>query len=301
VNEVGDDERVSSAAFADGAALRIEIPSVEGPVVLEQVLDAAASYGVTVNRVSQGSGAMLLTDAELRRMAELGASHGVEVCLFVGPRGSWDTGVFAHLPDGSPLAGAVRGNEQMRYALADIERAVELGIRGFLVADLGLLREVVRRQADGGLPAGICWKVSAYLAVANASTVSLLEELGATTVNVPSDLPVGQLREMRAASSLPLDIYVEAPDSMGGTVRVMEVAELVAAGAPLHAKFGLSNVASVYPAGGHLEATAVAAGREKVRRAAIAMEWLDRFAPGTVQSAPHAAGACVPVAPGAGQ
>lgn len=281
--------------FADGASLRIEIPSVEGPVVLRSVLDAARHHGVTVNRVSQGSGGMLLTGADLDEMATLGAEHGVEVCLFVGPRAGWDTGVFAHSPGGGSMFGAIRGADQMRLALADVERSVEHGIRSFLVADLGLLRELRLRQGDGRLPTGLCWKISAYLAAANPSMLELLAELGATTINVPADLSAGHLAEMRAAVDLPLDLYVEAPDGMGGTVRIMEVAELVEAGAPLHAKFGLANMPSVYPAGRQVEAVAVAAGAEKVRRAAIGLEWLERFAPGVRQSEPGAEGIFTPV------
>ena len=72
-------------SFPDGAAFRIEIPSVEGPKVLEAVLRAAGAEGVTVNRVSQGSGAVLMRAVELRDMAQAGLEAGVEVCLFVGP------------------------------------------------------------------------------------------------------------------------------------------------------------------------------------------------------------------------
>ena len=77
--------RDQGTSFPDGAAFRIEIPSVEGPKVLEAVLRAAEAEGITVNRVSQGSGAVLMRAVELRDMARPGA--GVEVCLFVG-RGS---------------------------------------------------------------------------------------------------------------------------------------------------------------------------------------------------------------------
>ncbi|MBP6440052.1 MAG: hypothetical protein KA259_00485 [Caldilineaceae bacterium] len=66
----------SVARFADGGHYRIEIPSVEGPAAMRAVLEAAQSYGLTIHRVSQGSGMMLLTDAELREMASLGAASG---------------------------------------------------------------------------------------------------------------------------------------------------------------------------------------------------------------------------------
>ena len=83
---------MSEARFADGLRYRIEIPSVEGPEVLRAVLDEADERGVAVRRVSQGSGVMMLTDAEISEMAAIGAERGVEVSLFLGPRGAWDAG-----------------------------------------------------------------------------------------------------------------------------------------------------------------------------------------------------------------
>ena len=83
---------MSDARFSDGLRYRIEIPSVEGPTVFRAVLEEATARDVPVRRVSQGSGVMLLTDAEIAELAELGAEHGIEVSLFLGPRGAWDTG-----------------------------------------------------------------------------------------------------------------------------------------------------------------------------------------------------------------
>src|SRR5215210_7407166 len=83
---------MSDARFADGLRYRIEIPSVEGPSVMRAVLEEADARGVPVRRVSQGSGVMMLTDVELDEMAQLGADRGIEVSLFIGPRGAWDTG-----------------------------------------------------------------------------------------------------------------------------------------------------------------------------------------------------------------
>ena len=132
----------SQARFPDGAHFRIEIPSVEGPQVLRAVVEAADQYGITVNRVSQGSGAMLLSAAELSEMSKIAAATGIEVSLFVGPREEWDIGRAAASADGPALAGQLRGTRQLRYAIDDILRAVEQGIRGFLIADTGLLQLV---------------------------------------------------------------------------------------------------------------------------------------------------------------
>jgi hypothetical protein len=290
-------QRESTGTFPDGAAFRIEIPSVEGPRVLDAVLAAAEAEGVTVNRVSQGSGAVLLRASELRDMAQAGHDAGTEVCLFVGPRERYGPGAHPRSPDGAAHGDQVRGIRQLRYALEDVLRAVEQGIRSFLVADLGLLRAVTAAQARGDLPAAIVWKVSAAMAPSNPLTLRVLEELGGggITVNIPSDVTVAELGDMRAASGVPLDLYVESPDALGGIVRGHELGELIAAGAPLYAKFGLRNAAGVYPSGRHLEAVAAVNAAEKVHRAAVALEWLDRLSPGLPQSKPGAAGLGVPV------
>ena len=109
-------------------------------------------------------------------------------------------------------------------------------------------------------------------------------------MNIPADATLAELAEMRAAVSLPLDLYVEAPDPLGGVVRGQELGDLIKAGAPLYAKFGLRNAQAVYPSGHHLEAVACANAIEKVHRAAVALEWLERLSPGLVQSKPGAAG-----------
>lgn len=287
----------SAARFPDGAHFRIEIPSVEGPAVLRAVLEQAAAEGVTVNRVSQGSGAMLLSAAELAEMARLGADSGIEVSLFVGPREEWDTGRAAHSADGQAFAGRLRGTRQLRYAVEDVVRAVEQGIRGFLIADTGLLQLVSEMQAAGELPASIVWKISAVLAPSNPLSLRQLEQLGGTTINVPSDITIGQLAEMRAATSVPIDLYVESPDAMGGVVRGHEAADLVAVAAPMYVKFGLRNSRLLYPSGLHLVHEAAAIGREKVHRAGVALEWMRRSGLDLIQSEPGATGLGIPQPP----
>ena len=287
----------STKRFPDGAEFRLEIPSVEGPSVLAEVIAAAAAAGVVINRVSQGSGGMLLTKAELEEMAGLASDAGMEVALFVGPRAGFDTGGLVRTPGGAVHYGALRGLRQIGYAVADIERCAEAGIRSFLVADLGLLATLVDLQRSGDLPPEIVWKVSAYLASSNASTLKVLERMGAGTVNIASDVTLNQLAEMRAHVDIPIDLYLETPDAMGGFVRGHEIADFVEAGAPLYIKMGLRNARGVYPGGGHLVNDAIAMAREKVHRCAVALEWLDRERPGSVQSRPHAKGMAIPAPP----
>lgn len=270
----------SERRFPDGRAWRIEIPSVEGPAAMEAVIAEADARQVPVHRVSQGSGMMLLLDSEITAMVEMGAEREIEVCLFVGPRGSFDVGASARSDDGAALRSAVRGQRQLTQALAEVERAAELGVRSVLVGDIGLLAELGRRRRSGRLPADFRLKVSALAAPANPSSYALLSELGANSINVHSDHSLPELAEFRAAGDAVLDVYVEAPDSLGGFVRYPEIAEFVRVAAPIHLKFGLRNAPSVYPSGAHLAAIVESAVREKVRRAQIGLEYLQRAGSG---------------------
>ncbi len=280
--------------FPDGAHFRVEIPSVEGPEALAAVFESGDALGLLVNRVSQGSGAMLLSEAELREMATIGADRGIEVSLFVGPRDEWDLGASSRSPDGPGFAGRIRGARQLRYAFEDVQRATEQGIRSFLVADSGLLELLADSQRRGELPSETIWKVSALMAPTNPATFAQLERLGASTINVPSDMTLGQLAELRSVSDLPIDLYVESPDSTGGIVRGHEVGDLISVAAPMYSKFGLRNSRGLYPSGLHLRNDVIAIAREKVRRAAIALEWLARMNPDLVQSGPGAKGLGLP-------
>ena len=272
---------MSDARFADGLRYRIEIPSVEGPKVLAAVLEEAEQRSVPVRRVSQGSGVMMLTDAEIRELAELGASAGVEVSLFLGPRGAWDTGGQSLVT--AAAGGVARGDTGVADSVAEVTRGVALGIRSFLVADLGILRVLGELRRAGELPASLVLKTSVLLPCANAATARTLDELGATTINVSTDLSAAELSELRAACAAPLDVYVEVPDDQGGFVRFYEVPEIVRLAAPVYVKLGLRNAPNIYPSGLHLEDLAVKLGRERVRRAELVLRLLEERAPELVE------------------
>jgi hypothetical protein len=285
----------SSKRFPDGAQYRVEIPSVEGPRALAAVLAEAETRRVRVHRVSQGSGIMLLTDAEIREMAQLGAQARVEVSLFVGPRAAWETGAQITAAAGKNLGARQRGMDQVVYALEDIKRACSLGIRSVLVADEGLLWVVHEMKTAGELPADLVLKVSVQMGAANPISIRLQEQLGAGTYNTPTDLELPKLAAIRAAVSLPLDIYVEVPDNFGGFVRLYEIPDIVRVAAPVYVKFGLRNAPDVYPSGTHLESTVIALSKERVRRAEIGLDLLRRYYPEATQSELAAQGLAIPV------
>ena len=274
----------SSLRFPDGGQWRVEIPSVEGPNALRMVFEQADALGVPIHRVSQGSGIMLLTDAELDEMAALGRQRGIEVSLFVGPRAGWDTGAMATSTSGRVVAPKVRGMDQILQSVEDVKRGVEHGINSVLVTDEGLLWVLGEMKKAGELPADFVFKGSVMLGSSNPASIQLLERLGLTTFNTPTDLTLPQLAAIRTATTMPLDIYIEVPDDIGGFIRHYEIAEIVRICAPVYLKFGLRNAPNIYPCGTHLESTAIALTKERVRRAKIALDLLARLDPNTVMS-----------------
>ena len=284
----------SAKRFPDGAQYRVEIPSVEGPEVLAAVLAEAQSRSVPVHRVSQGSGGMLLTDGELAAMADLGAARSIEVSLFARPLAGWGTSAAAMASAGGSLAAQARGTEQLLQCLADIHRCAEAGIRSMLVTDIGVLDTAVKLRTSGHLPADLQFKISVQMGMANPASIRIVERLGASTYNVPTDLSLGQLAAIRATVDIPLDVYIESPDDLGGFVRHFEIAEIVRVAAPVYVKFGLRNAPNIYPCGTHLLPTAIALGRERVRRARIGLDFLARHMPEAVGSQLPAQGLAVP-------
>ena len=285
----------STRRFPDGAHYRVEIPSVEGPRCVEAVLAEAARLSVPVTRISQGSGIGMLRDVEVDEMVAMTAAAGVELSLFARPCAGWDASAMARAPAGGVVAAAARGQDQLSAVVDEIRRAADLGVRSVLIADLGVLSVFGQLKQRGDLPADMQAKISVMLPVANPASAKVIAELGAGTLNLPTDLTLGQVVAIREAVAVPLDVYVEAPDNLGGFVRHYELPRLVTCAAPVYAKFGLRNAPDVYPSGTHLDDLTVALSRERVRRARLGLDLLARAGSTAVCSVPGATGLALPI------
>ncbi len=285
----------SPLRFPDGAHYRVEIPSVEGPDAFNAVVETAQTLGVSIQRVSQGSGIMLLSDSEVASMAQIGREQGMEVSLFVGPRAPWEGTAEPLTPDGKIFGWRQMGMDQLVYAFSDVERATQLGIRGVLSADEGLTWLIEQARKKGILPPELVIKGSALLGAANPIGIKLMVEAGLNTINVASDISLPRLAALRQVISIPIDLYIEGPDGLGGFTRYYELPEIVRIAAPVYLKFGLRNAPNIYPSGAHLQSAAIQTARERVHRALIGMEALARYAPDLVMSKPGASGLGIPV------
>lgn len=286
----------SPLRFPDGGHYRVEIPSVEGPVSLEAVLAEADRLEVPLHRVSSGSGIMLSLESDVRDMVQICQDRHIELSLFVGPRAAWAPSAQVLSPSGGLLGARHEGTDQLIYAMTDLMRANDLGVRGALVADEGLVEVADAMKKQGLLDPGFVLKVSVQLMAPNPVSAAQLERHGASTINVPPGLALASLAGIRQATRVPLDMYIEAPDALGGFLRHKEISEIVRALAPVYIKFGLRNHPDVYPSGRHLEDLNAQLGIERVRRARIGLDILAESATGSVMSEIGSEGVAVPVA-----
>jgi len=129
----------------------------------------------------------------------------------------------------------------------------------------------------------------------NPVSVKLMQDLGADTYNVPTALTLPKLAAIRAAIDIPIDLYVEVPDNFGGFIRLYEIPEFIRVLSPVYIKFGLRNHPDVYPSGRQWEATNILLCRERVHRALLGMQMIERYYPEAVTSRAGAAGLGIPV------
>jgi hypothetical protein len=149
-------------------------------------------------------------------------------------------------------------------------------------------------KAAGKLPSNLVVKISVAMGPANPASARVLEQLGAGTLNLPTDMTLPQLGAIRKVARVPIDLYVEVPDNFGGFIRHYEVPEMVRILSPLYVKLGLRNAPDIYPSGSHIESTAVALSKERVRRARIALDMVNRYYPEARISELGAAGLGIP-------
>jgi len=283
----------STKRFPDGAAFRIECPTVNSSDTVKALLDTATANNVTINRITETYGMFRHTAKEIREYCKLCHDYGCELLLSTGPRATYDTGATVLSPQGVRVGYRLRGMEQVIRAIEDIKRGYELGVRGFLVYDEGMLWVVGEMRKNGDLPKDIIFKCSAHLGHCNPASVKLLASLGADSINPIRDMQIPMIAAIRQAVSdpaVPLDIHTDNPPGSGGFIRSYEAPEIVRVAAPLHCKTGNSVI------GGHGEMTGASEGKKMADQATIIVEMLNRFYPELGQSGKRTADMFIPVA-----
>jgi hypothetical protein len=272
------DMPTSSERFPDGATYRIEVPTVNSAESVAALLETADKMGITINRVTETYGMFRHTRQELEEYCRLCRDYGAELVLSVGPRATYDTGATVLSPQGVRISYRLRGMEQVLRGIEDIKRGYDIGCRGFLLYDEGMLWVVGRMRKDGALPKEIIFKASAHMGYCNPASFRVLEDLGADSINPVRDLQIPMIAGLRAAVRIPIDVHTDNPPGSGGFIRVYEAPEIARVAAPVHLKTGNSVVA------GHGQTTSASDGRRMAEQAAIVVEMVGKYLPEAKQS-----------------
>jgi hypothetical protein len=231
---------------------------------------------------------MLLNNSEILQMAEIAKDAKMELFLSVGPRATYDTSASARTEEGKRIGYRLRGYDNLVYAIEDVRRAVELGIRGIVVYDEGLLWTLGKMRESGEIPKDTHFKVSAHTGHGNPASAKLLEEIGADSFNPVRDLQIPMIASIRNAINISIDLHTENPKSSGGFIRHYEVPEIIKYAAPVYLKTGGA------VAGHHGWDTTEKQAGERIRQVSLVQDMINRYYDDAVMSKRGAADLAVP-------
>lgn len=270
----------SKATFSDGANFRIEVPTINTAEAAKALLERARKLNITVNRVTETYGMFRHTRQEIKEYVAITNDHGAQLIMSTGPRATYDTCATVLSPQGVRISYRLRGVEQLVRAIEDIKRGIELGVRGFLIYDEGMMWVVGKMREDGELPPDTHFKVSAHCGHSNPAAFKLMASLGADSINPVRDLQFPMIAALRAAVPTPIDCHTDNPPASGGFIRTYEAPEIVRIASPVHLKTGNSVVA------GHGQLTTAENGSRMAEQASLVLEMVSRYYPEAVQSEP---------------
>lgn len=277
INDV-DSNYQSEKRFGDGGQFRFEVPGIQSPKTMKALLNEAKNQGLVIHRVTQTKGIMLLTDEEIIEMVNLAKNYGCELFLSVGPRATYDTSATVHTKEGSRIGYRLRGYDNLVYAIEDVKRAVDLGVRGILLYDEGLLYVLNQMRIDGELPDNLYFKMSAHAGHGNPASAKLLESIGLNSFNPVRDLQIPMLASIRNAVDIPLDLHTENPKSTGGFIRHYEVPKFIKVASPVYLKTGGSVAAN------HNWDTTEKEAIARIKQVKLVERMIRQYAPDSVMS-----------------
>jgi hypothetical protein len=268
----------SEKRFEDGGQYRFEVPGIQGPKVMEALLEEMDKYGIWLHRVTQTKGIMSLADNDIIEMVKLAKQAQTDLILAIGPRATTDTSASVNTPEGVRMGYRLRGQEQIVRAVEDVKRAAAFGCRGFLVYDEGCLWVLNEFRKAGEIPADCHFKLSAHAGHGNPCAARLLESIGADSLNPVRDIQLQMLAAMRQAIDIPIDIHTENPKSTGGFIRHYEVPEMIRVAAPIYLKTG-GSVAQT-----HSWDSTESDAKKRAKQVSLVKRVIDAYYPEAVQS-----------------
>lgn len=277
INDVSKDYE-SVKRFTDGGQYRFEVPGIQSPKAMKALLDESSNQGIFIHRVTQTKGIMMLSDDEISEMVSLAKDYGCELFLSVGPRATYDTSATVHTKEGSRIGYRLRGYDNLVYAIEDVRRACDFGVRGILLYDEGLLWVLNKMRSEGELPQNLHFKLSAHAGHSNPASAKLLENMGLDSLNPVRDLQMPMIAAIRDACGMSIDLHTENPKSTGGFIRHYEVPDFIRVASPVYLKTGGSVAAN------HNWDTTEKEAIARIKQVALVKRMIDKYCPDAIAS-----------------
>lgn len=223
----------SKKTFPDDAHFRTEeLPDTAEKY--EKMFSLCDKYDFVVNKITDTRGTLFDSDEMILRKLELAREYGTEV--FMGPgAGEHSFDISHQAAMGVMVEGKIRGMDQIYNTIREMLRATNMGCRGFLMYDEGLLYIASKMRKEGILPSDMKFKISANVSVANASAIkfwfSLLEPQD--SINPVRDLTLPMISSLREVTDNALDIHLLWGLNLR---RHMDAPEIVRIGSPVYLK-----------------------------------------------------------------
>lgn len=282
----------SGREFVDGGHYGVEVPVVNSFKVLAATLGLLQREGLPVTRFNETLGAFLLCDSEVKDMLDLCRESCVGMVFALGPRPEYDRkAAFYRGGFGASQGRRINNNDAIAQSAEEAIRLTEMGCRGLIAYDLGIIRMLSDMRKAGVLPADLMIKASSHCIVSNPLTARVYDENGANSVTTIHDLGLPVLQDIRRGSpELTIDVPTDVYGTKGGFIRFYEVPELVQICSPMMLKIGAS--AQSHPHDPVNENTI----RQRVQRVALCLEHLQRSGADVKYIGELSAQRCIPVA-----
>ena len=287
IDEVSGDY-ISPKRFGDGGQFRFEVPGIQSPKTMNALLEESLKNNLFIHRVTQTKGIMMLTDEEIMEMVDLAKNYGCELFLSVGPRATYDTSATVHTKEGSRIGYRLRGYDNLVYAIEDVKRACDLGVRGILLYDEGLLYVLNQMRIESELPKNVHFKLSAHAGHSNPASAKLLEKYGLNSLNPVRDLQIPMIASIRNATDMALDLHTENPKSTGGFIRHYEVPKFIQVASPVYLKTGGSVAAN------HNWDTTASEAIARIMQVKLVKRMIDEYCPEAIASPDKSSDLAVP-------
>lgn len=268
----------SKKRFSDGGQYRFEVPGIQNPIALKSIIQSCEELEIDIHRVTQTKGIMLLTDEEIEEMILLSKEYHLDLFLSVGPRAIYDTSATAQTKEGSKIGYRLRGYDNLIYGIEDVKRAVDLGVRGIVLYDEGLLWTLAKMRKSGEIAKDTKFKLSAHVGAGNPASAKLFESIGLDSFNPVRDLSILMIASIRETINIPIDIHTENPKSTGGFIRHYEVPKIIKVASPVYLKTG------GYVAKHHNWNTTEKEAKERLKQVKLVKSMIDRYYPGAIIS-----------------